>query len=287
MEASAGGSSGGSAAAVAADFCDVALGTDTIGSVRIPAAYCGVVGHKPQRGAIATEGVVPLSPTLDTVGVLGRDVSDCRLVSAVLAEGRPPPSIPDRPLRVAVADWAAMAKVDLPVANAFEHMIGSASRWQVEIVPIALSAIEVKALQRLLLVIAEIEGAAVHHHMMAERPEGFSPVFSRMLSWGAQQSDARRVQALGDLAVQATAIEQALAGCDALLYPPTPHTAFTAGLAVPDNQAVFSAIAATTGWPATCFPIGSGTGRPIASEVMSRDAAIGFALAALLTRSGG
>jgi Asp-tRNA(Asn)/Glu-tRNA(Gln) amidotransferase A subunit family amidase len=180
-----------------------------------------------------------------------------------------------------------MAKVDVPVADAFEHMIDAASRSQVEIIPIVLSEIELKALQRLLLVIAEIEGAAVHHQMMAERPERFSPVLSRMLSWGAQQSDARRVQALGDLAAQATAIEQALAGCDALLYPATPHTAFTAGSAVPDNQAVFSAIAATTGWPATCFPIGSEDGKPIAAEVMSRDAAIGFQLADLLTRSGG
>jgi len=60
-----GGSSGGSGAAVAAGLCDVALGTDTMGSVRIPAAYCGVQGHKPTSGLVPDDGVVPLSTTLD------------------------------------------------------------------------------------------------------------------------------------------------------------------------------------------------------------------------------
>jgi aspartyl-tRNA(Asn)/glutamyl-tRNA(Gln) amidotransferase subunit A len=70
-----GGSSSGSAVAVAAGFCDAALGSDTGGSVRIPAATCGVVGLKPGRGLVSLAGVHPLSPSLDTVGVLARDVA--------------------------------------------------------------------------------------------------------------------------------------------------------------------------------------------------------------------
>ena len=68
----AGGSSGGAGAAVAAGFCEAALGTDTLGSVRIPAAYCGVVGHKPTHGVISTDGVEPLAPQFDTVGIVAR-----------------------------------------------------------------------------------------------------------------------------------------------------------------------------------------------------------------------
>ena len=71
-----GGSSGGSAAAVAAGLCGLALGTDTLGSVRIPAAYCGVVGFKPSFGALPTDGVIPLSRLLDHVGILARGVED-------------------------------------------------------------------------------------------------------------------------------------------------------------------------------------------------------------------
>lgn len=90
----AGGSSGGSAAAVAAGLVDFALGTDTGGSTRIPAAFCGVVGYKPAYGRIPLDGVVPLAPTLDHVGVLARTVADALLV-ADIAAGDDPVPLPD------------------------------------------------------------------------------------------------------------------------------------------------------------------------------------------------
>ena len=80
-----GGSSSGSAVAVAAGLCDAALGSDTGGSVRIPAAVCGVVGLKPGRGLVSLTGVHPLSPALDTVGVLARDVATAARVLAIIS----------------------------------------------------------------------------------------------------------------------------------------------------------------------------------------------------------
>ena len=79
-----GGSSGGSAAAVAADLCLVALGTDTGGSIRLPAAMCGVAGIRPTFGTVSCQGVQPVSPSLDTVGPLARSVHDLSAVLAVL-----------------------------------------------------------------------------------------------------------------------------------------------------------------------------------------------------------
>src|SRR4030088_1186140 len=81
----AGGSSGGSAAAVAAGVCDWAVGTDTGGSVRIPAGLCGVVGFKPTFNLIETKGVVPLSASLDTIGSLGPDVATAARAVAMMA----------------------------------------------------------------------------------------------------------------------------------------------------------------------------------------------------------
>lgn len=81
----AGGSSCGSAAAVAAGIVPLALGTDTGGSIRIPAACCGVVGLKPTHGTVSTDGVLPLAPSLDTVGPLARSAEDCLLLWAALA----------------------------------------------------------------------------------------------------------------------------------------------------------------------------------------------------------
>lgn len=83
---STGGSSGGSAASVAAGMCDFSLGTDTGGSTRLPAAYCGVVGYKPTYGLLSRYGIVPYSHSLDTVGIIANDVATTRKVFNVLNE---------------------------------------------------------------------------------------------------------------------------------------------------------------------------------------------------------
>jgi Asp-tRNA(Asn)/Glu-tRNA(Gln) amidotransferase A subunit family amidase len=98
-----GGSSSGSAAAVAAGHVPVATGTQTAGSVNRPASYCGIVGYKASFGLIPIDGVKALSPSLDTVGLFGRSVATVRRVAGTLA-GRPiPVDDPDRPLRLAFA----------------------------------------------------------------------------------------------------------------------------------------------------------------------------------------
>ena len=79
-ERTAGGSSGGSAALVGAGVCAVALGTDTGGSIRLPAHYCATVGFKPSHGVLPLDGVEPLAPTLDHVGLLAADVADTATV---------------------------------------------------------------------------------------------------------------------------------------------------------------------------------------------------------------
>lgn len=94
-----GGSSSGSAAAVAAGFCTAALGTQTIGSIIRPAAYCGVVGFKPTYGRVAIDGVIPLSPSLDHVGFFAASVAHVTDVAAVLCAGWAPPGrAPARPV---------------------------------------------------------------------------------------------------------------------------------------------------------------------------------------------
>ena len=100
----AGGSSGGSAVALAAGLADAAIGTDSGGSIRIPAAYCGVVGFKPSYGLVSLEGCWPLSPSYDHAGPMARTVGECIAMLQVLAPAfvpQPPPVLGD--LRVAVA----------------------------------------------------------------------------------------------------------------------------------------------------------------------------------------
>lgn len=115
-----GGSSSGSASAVAAGLTLASLGTDTSGSVRIPAATCGVVGFKPTWGAIPTEGVQPLAPSLDTVGVLARDSVDAALLFEVLRDPvLPRPAVPGV-LRVAA--WLDDAALHPEVAGLLQGL---------------------------------------------------------------------------------------------------------------------------------------------------------------------
>lgn len=115
-----GGSSGGSAAAVAAGEVLVALGTDTGGSLRVPSAFCGTVGLKPRHGRLPMSGIIPLSPLLDCVGPITRTSEDARLVWQVLRPGRPvPASPPDGHLRVGIVAAEALGPLDHQVADAF------------------------------------------------------------------------------------------------------------------------------------------------------------------------
>ena len=117
LDRSAGGSSGGSAAALAARMVPAATGTDTAGSLRIPSAMCGISTIKPTRNLVPIRGIVPLSPTLDNAGPMARTVRDCEPLLAALASAVPPAS--RRPLR-RVAVSPRIADLDPDVADGFD-----------------------------------------------------------------------------------------------------------------------------------------------------------------------
>jgi len=120
LELSPGGSSGGSAAALAARMVPAATGTDTAGSLRIPSAMCGTSTVKPTRGAVSIRGIVPLSPTFDNAGPMARTVRDCEPLLAVMTGVVPPSS--RRPLeRVAVSP--RIAELEPDVADGFERAL--------------------------------------------------------------------------------------------------------------------------------------------------------------------
>jgi aspartyl-tRNA(Asn)/glutamyl-tRNA(Gln) amidotransferase subunit A len=129
-----GGSSGGSAAAVVAQLCAGATGSDTGGSVRIPAAFCGCVGFKPTHGRISTQGLIAASPTFDHVGFLTRTVEDAEIMfrAAIGASSNPPPSSVSSPplsdaasIRVGVARNYFFDGLEPPVATALESVLSS------------------------------------------------------------------------------------------------------------------------------------------------------------------
>jgi len=124
-----GGSSSGAGVAQADGMCAMALGSDTRGSVRIPAALCGVTGWKPTAARVPREGAFPLSYTLDSVGPLANSVACCAAYDAILAgdAGAPLPSIAPRLLRLAVPKSSLLESLDERVGRAFEHSLRALS----------------------------------------------------------------------------------------------------------------------------------------------------------------
>jgi Asp-tRNA(Asn)/Glu-tRNA(Gln) amidotransferase A subunit family amidase len=115
----AGGSSGGSAAALAAGEADAALGTDSAGSIRIPAACCGVVGHKPTHGLVPLDGCWPLAPSFDCAGPMARTVAECERMLAALAPGFVPRRLESLEEVVVGVAWVELADPDVrPVVEA-------------------------------------------------------------------------------------------------------------------------------------------------------------------------
>ncbi len=120
-----GGSTSGPASAVAGELAEIGLGTDTLGSVRVPASYCGLYGFRPTLGAISTEGVMPLAQSFDTIGVLTRDPETVRGAAEVLlSASKDPPRPPSRLLLSLVAFGAAEPKVAEAVRAAAEALGG-------------------------------------------------------------------------------------------------------------------------------------------------------------------
>ena len=115
-----GGSSGGSACAVAAGLAPFALGSDTGGSVRIPAALCGIFGYRPSHGRYSCEGVVPLSHSRDTIGLLSRTIQDIIFVDQLItSDTNPVRNIEKKSLRIGVPTLNSLGIVDISIQNAF------------------------------------------------------------------------------------------------------------------------------------------------------------------------
>jgi aspartyl-tRNA(Asn)/glutamyl-tRNA(Gln) amidotransferase subunit A len=128
LDRSAGGSSGGSAAALAARMVPAATGTDTAGSLRIPSALCGTATIKPTRGLVPLAGVVPLGPTLDHAGPMARSPADCAALLAPLAGSEPVPAKPLAELRLALSPRTALVEIDAPVARGLDDVLARVDR---------------------------------------------------------------------------------------------------------------------------------------------------------------
>lgn len=282
-----GGSSGGSGAAVAAGLVPAALGTDTMGSVRIPSAYCGVAGIKPSRGIVSTDGVVPLSWTLDTVGPLARSARDLGVLLEVMVGTNPEDadSVAAPYPSYQVADATSLTGMTVgrireidsydgmaeEVRGAYLDALRLMERLGAAVRQVSLRGYDLGVVRRAGLMVSEAEGALFHDRLLASDPDGFSGGFRAMLEYGGKAPAVRLVAAQRRIAEAALAVRRAFDGVDVLVLPTTPSAAFSFDDPAPDSQADFTALANVAGLPAVSVPMGLGetTHLPIGLQVVA------------------
>ena len=290
-----GGSSGGSAVAVATGMSLAALGTDTGGSIRIPASLCGVVGLKPTYGRVSARGVMPLSWNLDHVGPLTRTVRDAARMLQVLAGYDPEhPYSEDQPVddytvhieegvrdwRIALAAGGYIEDADAEVLEAVEAAAKVFKRLGATVEKVDMTFLREAAVANSLMTPAD--GAAFHRERLAEHPEWFGADIRQRLEMGraytsTEYSLARKTQSETKHRMRAFFRDY-----DALLLPSTPITAPL----IEGNDAVeqarrltrFTAPFNQTGTPAISVPCGfSKAGLPMGLQIVSgawREAAV-------------
>lgn len=214
-----GGSSGGSAAAVATGMCLAAIGTDTAGSIRLPASLCGVVGFKPTYDLVSTRGIIPLSTSLDHAGPIARTVEDAAIVLDAITDGPPrfrdSLKTPPASFKLGIPRKYFYENVDPQILAAVERAIELFKNQGFTTHEIDLPVDEDRT-------VFLFESHAYHREKIADTPELYHPETLRRLRNGAEITDADYQRALAQLQQLRREIVERLTEVDVVITPTTP-----------------------------------------------------------------
>jgi Asp-tRNA(Asn)/Glu-tRNA(Gln) amidotransferase A subunit family amidase len=278
----AGGSSGGAAAAVAAGLTVAAVGSDSLGSIRIPASYCGVYALKPTHGEISARGLVPAARRLDAVGLLARSAEDLTVLLQVLA-GYDADDARSRRRRVAFAlpDWEpgklragllpdlAAVGVQADVIDLFEAALAKLPHALGDRRTVDFSDWDFARTRRSGLLLMEAEMLATFAADLANTEHPVSERFRHMLGYAGGKSAADYAVADRVLDAATLKMRRLFSQVDVLVLPTTPQGAFPLDGPVPDSQADLTSFASLAGCPAVSLPMGTlPNGMPVGLQLV-------------------
>jgi aspartyl-tRNA(Asn)/glutamyl-tRNA(Gln) amidotransferase subunit A len=281
---SAGGSSGGSGAAVAAGLVPVALGTDTIGSVRIPASFCGCFGLKPSYGLVSVQDVVPVHLRFDHVGPIARSARDLSMLLHALAAHDPACKVSlatrlqpaERTLRGARVGFAIGLEpfhVEDAVQAGFALAVDAARGAGADLVPVDLSRWDLPRLRRAILALCEVQMWRTHGERITAHPDDFSDGLRAFIRYGGKLGSDEIQQAEVSIAAFVADWTRVMANLDAVLLPTTACRAFPHGERRPQNTADLTALASASGQPAVAMPVWlRGEALPASVQLVGRHA---------------
>jgi len=255
-----GGSSGGSGAALAADLCPVALGTDTGGSVRIPASLCGVVGLKPTLGRVSTQGVTPLSRSLDTMGPMAMSVDDAFLLLEAMCGFRAEPT--PKP-RIVVPEGYFLEECDPAIVEAVSR-VGTLEKVNLG---------DVKAAWEANGVILLSDAAAIHEGRLREHPDWFGESVGPRLKNGMGYRGVDYSRARDEQRDWTARLDRVLGKDTVLAVPATPAPATVIGdregPALSRLMTRFTSPFNLAGVPVLCVPAGKVEGLPFGLQLVA------------------
>ena len=255
-----GGSSGGSGSAVAAGLCDIALGTDTMGSVRIPAAYCGVYGFKPAQTSVSQEGLELAEEWLDCIGPLARSLDLLESAARVMTDFGDGDAA-SGPL-VTLAETGV--DCELEVIEKFRDVIRLAGS-EIAVAQLAhpLSRIRFAGFIK--------TSKAMAAHFADAGQDKLSANLKKLLTYGPKRSDADWAEDQAILAETAQAVQDIVAKHAAIILPTAPQGAFSHSEDAPANQADYTCLANIANLPAISLPMGvDDAGMPLGLQIVGR-----------------
>lgn len=270
---SVGGSSGGSAAALAAGHCELALGTDTIGSVRIPASYCGISSLKPDHATVSVAGVLPVHERFDHVGPMAVRAALLEPLLRVIADSPQSLASDDQHPPIDgqtfgfLTDTAALG-VNGTVEQYFRRGLDRLRERGARLVPIELADLEPARARRAVFTLCEHAMWQQHRETLAKRPECYPPQLTAMLQFGGALTDDKLAELTARVDRFAQATCDRLRGLHALVLPTTPSQAFDFSGPTPLDLADLTGIASAAGLPAASVPLSVGDDLPAGLQIV-------------------